>query len=317
MTKHSGKLSKITLNTQTVLALVVVALWIFLAIATPRFFTYENLRNIMRQMAIQGVLGVAAVVVIVTGGIDLSVGSVVALVNIVLSLMVSKGISIASAIIYCLLLSALIGFTNGLMVYDLKLPPFIATLGMMSIARGITLLISNGRNIFGLPRVLADFANADILGIPTLFWLLLLITIGIEIVFRYTKLGRYLFALGSNIEAARLSGVNIRVVTYTAYTVAAVLAGFAGILETTRLWMGVPTTGTGYELDAIAAAVIGGASLSGAEGSAFGAFFGALVMATIYNGSVHLNINPFWQRVLVGVIVVVAVGIDQLRKRRR
>ncbi|PLV59045.1 ABC transporter permease [Thermotoga sp. KOL6] len=317
MTEKNKLGSKIKLSTQMVLALVVVALWIFLAIATPRFLTYDNIKNIMRQMTIQGILGIAAVVVIVTGGIDLSVGSVVALVNIVLSLMVSKGANIGSSILYCLLLSALIGFTNGLMVYDLKLPPFIATLGMMSIARGVTLLISNGRNVFGLPRSLADFANSDSLGIPLFFWLLLLVVVGIEVIFRFTKLGRYLFALGSNIEAARLSGVNIRIVTYAAYILASVLAGFAGILETARLWMGVPTTGTGYELDAIAAAVIGGASLSGAEGSALGAFFGALVMTTIYNGSVHLNVNPFWQRVLVGIIVVAAVGVDQLRKSRQ
>ena len=307
----------ITLNTQVVLALVVIGIWIFLSLTTPRFLTYENIKNIMRQMAIQGVLGVAAVIVIITAGIDLSVGSIVALVNIILSLMTTHGRSIAGSIFTCLLLSAFLGFLNGVMVYDLKLPPFIATLGMMSIARGITLLISGGRNVFGLPRIFADFASADFLGIPTLFWFLIMVVLLGEIILRYTKFGRYLFAIGSNVEAARLSGVSIRLVTYGAYTLAAALAGFAGVLETARLWMGVPTTGTGYELDAIAAAVIGGASLTGAEGSAIGAFFGALVMTTIYNGSVHLNVNPFWQRIIVGLIIVAAVGVDQLRKRRR
>ncbi len=308
---------KFSLNTQVVVLIVAIAMWIFLGIISPYFFTTGNVQSVMRQMTIQGILGIAEVVVIITAGIDLSVGGVVAFVNIVMSKMVSTGSNIASTVLLVMALSALIGLANGVMVYNLRIPPFIATLGMMSVLRGATLLISNGSNIFGLPRSIADFSSTNTLGIPNLFWFLILAVVIVEIILRYTSFGRYVYALGSNIEAARLSGVNIRNVTYGVYILASTLCGLAGVLETSRLWMGVPTTGTGYELDAIAAAVLGGASLMGAEGTPLGAFIGALVMTTIYNGSVLLNINPFWTRIIVGVILVVTVAIDQLRKGRR
>ena len=313
---NNKKNRKFTFNTQIVLLLIVTALWVFLSISSSYFLTYENIANIMRQMAIQGILAVGEVVVIITAGIDLSVGSVVALVNIIMSKMVVSGTPIWISILSVLALSTGIGLVNGVIIYDMRVPAFIATLGMMTIARGATLLISNGSNVFGLPRSLATFASGSFLGIPNLFWFLLLTVVAIEFMLRNTTFGKYIYALGSNPEATRLSGVNLRLVTYGVYALAGFLWGLGGVLETSRLWMGVPTTGTGYELDAIAAAVLGGASLFGAEGNAIGAFFGALVMITIYNGAVLLNINPFWQRILVGIIVIVTVAIDQIRKRR-
>ncbi len=305
------------INTQTILMLVVVALWVFIAFNSKYFLTLSNIQNIMRQMAIQGILAVGMVVIIITAGIDLSVGSVVALVNIVLSQMLVKGMPIWLAVVLSLLISTAIGLINGIVIFDFGVPAFIATLGMMTIARGITLLLSGGSNVFGLPKSIADFASSNFLGIPTLFWFLIVTVVIIELMLRITKFGRYTYALGSNPEAARLSGVNLRIVTYGVYTLGGFLWGIGGILETSRLWMGVPTTGLGYELDAIAAAVLGGASLFGAEGNAIGAFFGTLVMITIYNGSVLLNINPFWQRVIVGIIVIVTVAVDQIRKKRK
>ncbi|SHH54820.1 ABC transporter permease [Thermosipho atlanticus] len=309
-------MKKVKFNTQMILFLVVIALWIFLAVSSEYFLTYSNIRNIMRQMAIQGVLAVGMVVVIITAGIDLSVGSVVALVNIMLSKMLAGHVSISLAIFIVLIISTGVGLINGIVIYDFGVPAFIATLAMMTIARGATLLISGGSNVFGLPRSVANFASSDFLGIPTLFWFLIITVIVMELILRKTRFGKYVYALGSNPEAARLSGVDLRIVTYGVYALAGFLWGIGGILETTRLWMGVPTTGTGYELDAIAAAVLGGASLFGAEGSALGAFFGALVMITIYNGAVLLNINPFWQRIIVGIILVVIVAIDQFRKKK-
>ncbi|MCD6176369.1 MAG: ABC transporter permease [Candidatus Cloacimonetes bacterium] len=309
-------MKKIKLNTQIILFLVVVALWIFLAVSSEYFLTYSNIKNIMRQMAIQGVLAVGMVMIIITAGIDLSVGSVVALVNIMLSKMLANHFSIPLAILIVLIVSTSVGLINGIVIYDFGVPAFIATLAMMTIARGTTLLISGGSNVFGLPRSIANFASSDFLGIPSLFWFLIITVIVAEIILRKTRFGKYIYALGSNPEAARLSGINLRLVTYGVYALGGFLWGVGGVLETTRLWMGVPTTGTGYELDAIAAAVLGGASLFGAEGSALGAFFGALVMITIYNGAVLLNINPFWQRIIVGIILVVIVAIDQFRKKR-
>ncbi|MDY0091518.1 MAG: ABC transporter permease [Candidatus Vecturithrix sp.] len=315
---------KLTLNTQTVVFIVAVVMWILLSLGSKSFLSGMNIQNIMRQMAIQGVLGVAAVLVILTAGIDLSVGSLVAFVNIVMSqMLIGKfgGLTIPILpipviIFVCLVFSAFIGLLNGVMVFNFRLPPFIATLGMMTILRGVLLLMSGGSNVFGLPRSVANFASSNFLGLPLLFWLLILVAVSIEIVLRRTSFGRYVYALGSNPEAARLSGVNTKLVTYGVYTLASFLVGIAGIMETSRLWMGVPSTGTGYELDAIAAAVLGGTSLMGAEGTPAGAFIGALIMTTIYNGAVLLKVNPFWTRIIVGVILVVTVAVDQWRKRK-
>ena len=300
---------KISLNTQTVVLIVTIIMWAMLSVSSKSFLTGMNIQNIMRQMAIQGVLGVAEVIIILTGGIDLSVGSLVAFINICMSqMLIGKfggmaipALPIPVIIFLCLVFAAFIGLLNGVMVFDLRLPAFIATLGTMTVLRGILLLMSGGSNVFGL---------------PLLFWLLIIIVAVIEFTLRRTSFGRYTYALGSNPEAARLSGVNTRLVTYSVYTLSALLVGIAGIMETSRLWMGVPSTGTGYELDAIAAAVLGGTSLSGAEGTPAGAFIGALIMTTIYNGAVLLKVNPFWTRIIVGIILVITVAVDQWRKRR-
>ena len=305
----SANSKKISLNTQTVVLIVTIIMWAMLSVSSKSFLTGMNIQNIMRQMAIQGVLGVAEVIIILTGGIDLSVGSLVAFINICMSqMLIGKfggmaipALPIPVIIFLCLVFAAFIGLLNGVMVFDLRLPAFIATLGTMTVLRGILLLMSGGSNVFGL---------------PLLFWLLIIIVAVIEFTLRRTSFGRYTYALGSNPEAARLSGVNTRLVTYSVYTLSALLVGIAGIMETSRLWMGVPSTGTGYELDAIAAAVLGGTSLSGAEGTPAGAFIGALIMTTIYNGAVLLKVNPFWTRIIVGIILVITVAVDQWRKRR-
>lgn len=318
----------VRLNTQVVVLAVAAVLWAFLAVKTSnigsgeeelysRFFNIDNIQNIMKQMAIQGVIGIGAVLVILTAGIDLSVGSLIAVVNVCMAMLLKNaGLPMMAVIPLVLVLSMLIGLGNGVMVYDLKLPPFIATLGMMSILRGAALLISGGRTISGLPTALKDFASARFLFIPALFWVLIAVVVVVETILRKTTFGRYVYAIGSNREAARLSGVNVRLVTYGVYMLASFLGGIAGCMQTARDWQGSPTTGTTFELDAIAAAILGGASLMGAEGNAIGAFIGALLMITIYNGSVLLGINSNWTKVIVGGILVTTVAVDQLRKRR-
>jgi ribose transport system permease protein len=251
-------------------------------------------------------------VVILTGGIDLSVGSVVGMVNMLLAMLLTSGhMSIPGGVSVVILLATLIGLVNAILIFDLKLPPFIATLGTMTILRGATLLISKGSNVFGLPRAVSTFAQDKFLGMPYLFCVLIAVTLVVEFVLRRTNFGRYVYALGSNPEAARLSGVNTRLVTYGTYMLAGLLGGVAGSMETARLWMGVPTTGTMYELDAIAVAVLGGASLMGAEGNAYGAFIGALLMTTIYNGAVILGIDANYTKVFVGAVLVITVSVDQ------
>ncbi|MBN2450342.1 MAG: ABC transporter permease [Lentisphaeria bacterium] len=328
-----GARSRIPINTQMVVLGVTFALWGFLALRTTgttaagetysRFLNSSNIQNVMRQMAIQGVIGIGAALVIITGGIDLSVGSLIAFMNVAMAILVSAdpskgglGWSPLAAVAAILLLSSLVGLCNGAMVYELKLPPFIATLGMMGALRGAAQLVSAGRTIGKLPVALKEFAAGKLLGIPLLFLVLVVVLVVVETLLRRTTFGRYLYAIGSNREAARLSGVNTRMVTYGAYVLASLLGGIAGCMQTARDWQGNPTTGMGFELDAIAAAVLGGASLAGAEGSAVGAFIGALLMTTIYNGAVLLGIPSAWTIVTVSLILIVTVAADQLRKRR-
>ncbi len=313
--------SAFRMDTQAVVLLAAIVLWTILGFATETFLTVGNIQNLMTQMAVTGVIGVGAALVIVTGGIDLSIGSVIAVINVSVALMISThpdcmGLPIAVAVPVALVGAALIGLVNGVMVYDLRLPPFIATLGMMIMLRGAALLLSGGRTIGRLPRSVADFASRTTGLIPNLFWVLIGVVVLTELLLRRTSFGRYTYAIGSNREAARLSGVNTRLVTYGVYMLTSLLAGVAGVMETARLWQGSPNAGTMFELDAIASAVLGGASLMGAEGTPAGAFVGALVMVTIYNGCNLLGIDSNYTKVIVGAILVFTVAVDQFRKRR-
>ncbi|HJO92077.1 MAG TPA: ABC transporter permease [Victivallales bacterium] len=305
------------INTQLVVFLAAVAMWIFLSFASNYFFTYGNIANLMNQMAVKGVIGVGVAVVIITGGIDLSIGSLIGVVNVVVAMLITQaGLPLPVAIFLVLILSLIVGLINGILVFDFKLPPFIATLGMMIVLRGLALLISNGMNISGLPMSIASFSDGSFIFLPNLFWILVITTLVIELVLRRTNFGRYVYALGSNSEAARLSGINTRGVIYGSYMICGLLSGVAGIMVTARTWQGSPAAGNTFELDAIACAVLGGASLMGAEGNAIGAFIGAMVMATIYNGCNLLGVDSNYTKVIVGSILIATVAIDQFRKRR-
>ncbi len=312
-----GKKFSFQLNTQMLVLIVIVALWIFLSATSRYFFTLSNIRNLFSQEAIIGVLAVGQLYVIVTAGIDLSVGAVAALSNIILTMLVISGTPVPLAILISLCVATGIGLINGIVVYELNMPPFIVTLGTMTIAMGAALLLSGGTNISGLPISFANFGSGIFLGMPNLFWLLIIVVILGEIFLRFSRFGKYVYAVGSSVEAARLSGVNVRKVIYGVYTLSGFLAGVGGIMLTVRLWMGVPTAGSDYNLNSIAAAAIGGASLFGAQGTVIGAFLGAIVMSTIYNGTVLLNINSFWQEVIVGALILGTVAIDQIKKRQK
>ncbi|MDC7225918.1 MAG: ABC transporter permease [Spirochaetales bacterium] len=296
------------------LILILIAIIILLAIFSPKFLTANNIKNLVRQTSIIGVVAIGMTFVIISGGIDLSVGSILGVASIISSMLMVSGLPIFLAIIVAMVVCTLLGVINGIIVYDGKVPPFIATLGMMTAARGIVMLISNARMIAGLPRTFSNFAQITILGMPSLFFVWLLVIIATFIVTSQTVIGRNLFAFGSNPEAARLSGINIRTLTYFIYGISGFMCAIAGILMTSRLSNGIPTAGTGYELDAIAAAVVGGASLSGGSGTIIGTVLGALLIAIIRNGGNLLGINPFILQISVGVLIVVSVMIDQRRK---
>lgn len=298
------------------LFLVIIGMWAVLAFMSPYFLTYPNLFNLARQTAVIAVVSVGMTFVIISGGIDLSVGSIVAVSGIWVSMMMLDGVPIVLAILLTILACCLLGLVSGIAVFDGKVPPFIATLGMMSVARGMALMFSGGRIITGLPRAFTSFSQLTFLGIPSLFLILLVLAVISHIVLTRTRFGRNVYTIGSSQEVAKLSGINMRFNIYGIYMLSAGLAAVAGIMLTSRLSSGLPTSGQSDELDAIAAVVIGGASLSGAEGSIFGTLLGALIMSTLRNGFNLLGLDPFWMRIAIGFLIVMAVLADQIRKNR-
>jgi ribose transport system permease protein len=288
-----------------------------LTLASPDFLTGNNLANLARQVAIFGILAIGQLMVILTGGIDLSVGSILGLAGAVTAQLLVSGTPIVPAILIGVVVGGVLGLANGVLVTRFKLPPFIATLGMLGIARGIVLVITDANTIQGLPDSFQTVANGTVLGIPNLLIVFVIITAIASFVLNRTVFGRYVYAVGSNAEAARLAGVPVAMVTTAVYVVAGVLAAVGGVLLTSRLGAGVPTAGTGFELQAIAACVIGGASLSGARGSAIGAACGALIIGVLNNGGNLVAINAFYLQIAIGALVLVAVGFDQMNSRKK
>lgn len=299
------------------LIIILLALFIALTIASSSFLTMSNLYNLVRQTSIIGIVAIGMTFVIISGGIDLSVGAVVGFSGIFATILMKNGVNVFVAIIIAALISAVIGLINGILIFDGKVPPFIATLGVMTMVRGAIMLVSGARMLAGLPKSFTNFSQIEILWLPSLFFVWLVVIIISAFITKWTTYGRNVYATGSNTEAARLSGINIRTVIYKTYALSALASGIAGILMTSRLGNGIPTGGQGYELDAIAAAVIGGASLSGAEGTILGTVLGAIIMATLRNGGNLLGINPFILEISIGALIVIAVLVDQINKSRR
>ncbi|MFW6294323.1 MAG: ABC transporter permease [Halanaerobium sp.] len=298
------------------LFLVLFVMWAVLTVLSPYFLTYNNIFNLVRQTSVIAVVSIGMTFVIISGGIDLSVGSIVGASGILVSILLINGVPIILAIIITLLICLLLGAVSGMFIYEGNVPPFIATLGMMSIARGLALLLSGGQILTGLPRSFISFAQITFLGIPMLSIVLIIVFAAAYFVLTRTRFGRNVYTIGSSDEVARLSGINMRVHYYAIYMLNAFLSGLAGIMLTSRLSSGIPTSGNMYELDAIASVVIGGASLSGAEGSVIGTIIGALIMSTLRNGGNLLGVDPFWLRMATGLLIVLAVLFDQVRKKQ-
>jgi ribose transport system permease protein len=296
---------------------VVVLLVLFgaLTLGSDQFLTADNLANLARQVAIFGIIAIGQLLVILTAGIDLSVGSVLGLSGCVTAELLFRGVPIPLAILGGLAIAVVCGLINGALVAYANLPPFIVTLGMLGIARGVVLVFTNASTIQPLPESFSEIANGTLLGIPNLLWMFAVVAVVTAFVLRRTVFGRYIYAIGSNPESARLAGVPVKRVLVAVYAIAGLLAGVGGVLFTSRLNAGIPTAGTGYELNAIAACVIGGASLFGAKGGAFGAAAGALIVATLNNGGNLLAINAFYLQIIIGLLILVAVFFDQWQGR--
>jgi ribose transport system permease protein len=294
---------------------LLLALWLALGLSTHAFWTPNNISNLLRQGAMTAILAVGQTFVIITAGIDLSVGAIVGFTTVVIAGLLQAGVPLWIAIILTLLIGVAIGTFHGFGIVRMGLPPFIITLATLTSLRGIGLLITNGSTISISHEGFTNFSRADFLGVPSLFWMVVLVAIPAFVFLHLSRFGRYLFAVGSNSEAARLSGVNVNRTIYLAYILSATCAAFVGLLLASRIGIGNATQAEGWELQAIASSVIGGTSLFGAVGSVHGPLLGAFILATINNGANLLNINSFWQRIITGLLIIVIVYFDQLRRR--
>lgn len=280
------------------------------------FMTVENLYGITGQYAYLLLIGMGATLVIIIGGIDLSVGSVVALSGVIASyLMVKSGQSVGVGILSGIVTGALAGGLVGLVVTKLKVPAFIASLGMLLVVRGVALRVANGVTVDGTPEQFNQLASGTVRGVPMPLILVLIVAGLVAFILHYTKLGRYVYAIGSNPEAARVSGVPVERVQLAVYAIGGALAGLAGLVESARLSSGNPTGGDGYELDVVTAVVVGGASLAGGEGRVSGTLLGALLIAVLRNGFNLLGVPAFDQKIYIGLLIIGAVAFDQSRRK--
>ncbi|MFZ2096510.1 MAG: ABC transporter permease [Anaerolineales bacterium] len=287
------------------------------------FLKPANLAVIMRFVATFGLLAIGELFVIITGGIDLSVGSMTALTGVVVATLMVKGVgsipalSIPLSIIIVIILSGLVGLWHGFSVTKMNIPPFIITLGTWLMARGLAAYITRGYPIvFESDFPFLSLGQGEILQIPIMFIILVVLALISSITLNSTTLGRHIYAIGGNIEAARVSGVHVNRVRIFSYITSSVLACLVGIILASRLGQGTPTVGSAYELWAIAAAVIGGTSLFGGEGSVLGVILGAAIMGVMINGMVLINISSYLQNVILGIVLVIAVTYDTLRRYR-
>ena len=319
------KIKETLLRFQSVIALLLMC--IILSLLTDRFLTAENSWNVMRQISVNLIVSVGMTLVILTAGIDLSVGSVLALCGAITAGMLKFGAEFADANIYIgftlfgaiiggVVAGSFLGWFNGVFITRFKVPPFVATLAMLTIARGLTMLWTGGFPVTGFESNMAFIGTGWFLGIPMPVWISAVVVLAAVILTRKTRLGRHIYAVGGNEKAAELSGLNVKRIKVIVYTIAGALAAVGGLIVTSRLDSAQPNAGMGLELDSIAAVVIGGTSLSGGRGTIMGTVQGALIIGVLNNGLVLLNVSPFWQQVVKGFVILLAVVIEKFNERK-
>ncbi len=314
-----NKLNKIDLSNMTPV-IVLLVLSVMMAILSPVFLTYPNIVNILQQVTVNAIIALGLSAVIFTGGIDLSVGAVLAVSSIIMGKMiVDWGMSPFLAVPTAIIIGAIFGLINGTLISRFNLQPMIATLGVLSVARGAALTIADGKTITGYSAGFRWIGSGTIpgTGVPVQILFMLLLYVLMFYVLKYRKFGRYIYSIGGNEEATRLSGIDVKKYKTMAYIVSGIMAAVAGIVLTSKLNSAQSVAGEGYELDAIASSVIGGASLLGGSGSVWGTLVGAIIMGVIRNGLVLLNVSTNLQRLVIGLIIIVAVLFDSIRNRNK
>lgn len=289
---------------------------LLISLITPQFLTISNWTIIITQVSINALLAFGVTFVIITGGIDLSLGSIVAVTGVTSAMLAHpNSYPVLLPISMGLLAGLLMGAFNGFIITKSKIAPFIVTLGTMTIGRGLALILSDGRPVSNLSDSFNFLGSGTILGIPVLILIFILVFALCSVILNKTVLGRYIYAVGGNEQAARASGINVDRVKLAVYSISGVLAGLAGILLASRITTGQPNAGAGFELDAIAAVVIGGTSTSGGKGSMAGTLIGVLLIGVINNGLDLLNVTSYYQQVVMGIIIIGAVVLDSLNQK--
>jgi len=310
-----GKVKYILKNSGSLLGLL--AMFIVFTILNANFLTLNNLSLISMQTVYIGILAIAETFAIVTAGIDLSVGSLIGVTGVVAAKCMVAGVPVAISILAAIVVGGLCGVCTGLAITKLEIAPFIATLGMMSIARGAAYILTGALPVSGLPQSFAVIGSGRFLGIPIPVIIMFALALIFGFILLKTKFGRYVYCLGSNEDAAKLSGINVDMVKIGVYAISGLLAAVAGVIIASTLVSAQPSAGLSYELDGISAAIVGGCSPLGGVGKVREAIIGAFVIGTLRNGLNLLGVSSFWQEVATGIVIILAVAIDTYRRKRR
>lgn len=316
--KNSKGVINLLKNNLVVLTIVIILMCIVLSLATDYFATTANIAAILNQVISNGILAVGMTFVLLTGGIDLSVGSLVSFCGVCLATLINVcGLSLPLALILTILIGLFAGLLNGVLISIGKVPPFIATLGVQSIAAGAALTISGGKSVTGFSVKLLAFMQTKVFSVIPVGFIITAICFVIGFfILKYTRVGRYIYIMGGNVETAKLSGINVKAYLHLPYAISGLCSAIAAVYVVGKLNSANPICGDGYELDAIAASVIGGVSLTGGEGSIVGTFLGALIMGIIKNGLIQLGVGTYMQQIVIGVLIIVVVLFDMLNRSR-
>ncbi|MGI5848669.1 MAG: ABC transporter permease [Christensenellales bacterium] len=310
------KVSRAEIYKKYGLVAFLVIIIIALSIVKPNFATYNNIMNVLRQISINGLLAIGMTYVILLAGIDLSLGSIVGFAGIVTAILAKNHeMTIVVPIVVGILAGGVIGLINGLLISYVRVPAFIQTLGMLSIARGLTYVMSNAKPVNGLSKDFLAMGSGYWFGVPIPVIILIIVFAIMLFILYKTKFGRYVYAIGGNEDAALVSGLKVRPLKVVVYAISGLLAGLAGVVLTSRVSAGLAVSGEGYELDAVAAAVIGGTSLMGGEGSLWGTALGFLLIGILNNGLDLLNVSSYYQLIVKGAIIILSVVLDVQTKK--
>ncbi|UKS24513.1 ribose ABC transporter permease [Paenibacillus sp. HWE-109] len=297
--------------------IALVSLIVFFALTTSTFLSTSNVLNVLRQISINAIIAFGMTFTILINGIDLSVGSILAVSQVITIGLLFMGVPIVPALIVGLLIGAVLGLINGFVITKGKIPPFIVTLSMMIMARGFAYVLTGGRPMSFNNEILSFIGNGYIGPIPVPILIMVICLIITSFILNKTKFGRHVYAVGGNREAARFSGIQISKIEMLVYTISGLLAGLSGVILAARMSSAQPTSGSGFELDAIAAVVLGGTSFSGGIGKIGGVFIGALIIGVLNNGLNLMHVSSYWQMIIKGLVIVTAVYVDSLKKKKR